>query len=75
MKEEQNTCSSKGSSESKLKIPFGTSFKDFVDIPNNAVKRFMGLTTSSTDIYTLSSRTIRPSALDFTAKIELTKTL
>jgi predicted nucleotidyltransferase len=68
-------AAAKEAPESKLKIPFGTSFKDFVDIPNNAVKRFMGLTTSSTDIYTLSSRTIRPSALDFTAKIELTKTL
>ena len=68
-------AAAKEATETKLRIPFGTGFKEFAEIQNVAVKRYMGLITSSTDTYALSSRTIRTSALDFTTKIEMQKTL
>lgn len=61
--------------EDKLSIPFSSTLKDFVDNnkENKNVMRSIGLTTISSDIYTLGSRNIRPSGMDFTSKIAYEK--
>ena len=61
--------------EDKLSIPFSSTLKDFIDNnkENKNVMRNVGLTTISSDIYTLGSRNIRPSGMDFTAKIAYEK--
>lgn len=61
--------------EDKLSIPFSSSLKDFVEAgkQNPNVMRAVGMTTLSTDIYTLGSRNIRPSGMDFTGKVTFDK--
>jgi hypothetical protein len=61
--------------EDKLSIPFSSSLKDFVEAgkQNPNVMRAVGMTTLSTDIYTLGSRNIRPSGMDFTGKVTFNK--
>lgn len=61
--------------EDKFSIPFSSSLKDFVDSnkENPRAMRSIGMTTVSSDIYTLGARNIRPSGMDFTAKIAYEK--
>lgn len=61
--------------EDKLSIPFSSSLKDFVEAgkQNKNVMRAVGMTTLSSDIYTLGSRNIRPSGMDFTGKVTFDK--
>lgn len=61
--------------ENKLSMPFSSSLKDFVDagMKNKNVMRSVGMTTLSGDIYTLGSRNIRPSGMDFTGKVTFEK--
>lgn len=61
--------------EDKLSIPFSSSLKDFVEAgkQNKNVMRAVGMTTLSGDIYTLGSRNIRPSGMDFTGKVTFEK--
>ena len=61
--------------EDKLSIPFSSSLKDFVEAgkQNKNVMRAVGMTTLSSDIYTLGSRNIRPSGMDFTSKVHFEK--
>ncbi len=55
----------------KYAIPFNTSLKDIIDLKRPPINRFADLTNRSTNVYGLASRTIRPCAEDFTAKIEI----
>ena len=58
--------------EDKLSIPFSSSLKDFMNNNNNNNKNLMrsiGMATVAGDIYTLGSRNIRPSGMDFTSRI------
>lgn len=58
----------------KFLIPFSSSLKDILDkfkVPQ--LVRQAELTCRSTDLYMLASRTVRPCAADFTAKIEMQK--
>ncbi len=59
--------------EDKFSMPFSTSVKDFAASENPHINRSIGITTISSDIYSLASRTIRPSGMDFTAKIPFVK--
>lgn len=52
-------------------IPFGTSLKEFVDLNRPPISRFADISNRATNLYGLASRTIRPSAQDFTEKIEI----
>ncbi|MDR0974796.1 MAG: nucleotidyltransferase family protein [Ruminococcus sp.] len=53
----------------RLAIPFSSDIKELYTSPIPAAKRFIQLTTLSTDLYALASRNIRRSGGDFTAKI------
>lgn len=55
----------------KFEIPFGTSLKEFVDLKKPPINRFADISNRATNLYGLASRTIRPCAEDFTAKIEI----
>ncbi len=55
----------------KYSIPFGTSLKEFLDLNRPPISRFADISNRATNLYGLASRTIRPSAMDFTAKIEI----
>ncbi|MCD7731580.1 MAG: nucleotidyltransferase family protein [Oscillospiraceae bacterium] len=58
----------------KFLIPFSTSIKDLLDkFKVSQVARQAELTCRSSDVYMLASRDVRPSASDFTAKIEMQK--
>lgn len=58
----------------KFLIPFSTSVKDLLDkVKLPQLIRQAELTCRSSDLYMLASRDIRPSASDFTAKIEMQK--
>ncbi len=57
----------------KYAIPFGTSMKEFVELKRPPVSRFADISNRATNLYSLASRTIRPCAEDFTAKIEIQK--
>lgn len=57
----------------KYAIPFGTSLKDFLDLKRPHINRFADISNRATNIYGLASRTVRPCAEDFTAKIEIQK--
>ncbi len=59
--------------ENKMSIPFSSALKDFVNNENKNAMRSIGITTVSSDIYTLGSRNIRPSGMDFTSKITFDK--
>lgn len=59
--------------EDKFAIPFSSAMKDFAASENKFIKRSVGLTTYSSDIYTLASRAIRPCGMDFTAPITFDK--
>lgn len=59
--------------EDKLSVPFSSSLKDFVNNSNKNAMRAIGMTTVSSDIYTLGSRNIRPSGMDFTSQITFEK--
>lgn len=71
--------------EDNLSIPFSSTLKDFIDAaapdketkqaPPHAQKliRSVGLTTNSSDLYSLGSRSILPSGSDFTSKIYFEK--
>lgn len=61
--------------EDKFSIPFSSALKDFIDnnTENKNLMRAVGLTTVSSDVYSLGSRTIRPSGTDFTSKIAYEK--
>ncbi|MDR0946658.1 MAG: nucleotidyltransferase family protein [Ruminococcus sp.] len=56
-------------SESKLKMPFSSDIKECFNAPAPPAKRFVQLTTTSSDLYALASRAIRRSGSDFTAHI------
>lgn len=55
----------------RLAIPFSTSMKEFVDLNRPPINRFVDISNRATNLYGLASRTIRPCAEDFTAKIEI----
>lgn len=57
----------------KYSIPFGTSLKEFVELKKPPVSRFADISNRATNLYGLASRTVRPCAEDFTAKIEIQK--
>jgi predicted nucleotidyltransferase len=57
--------------DNKFSIPFSTSLKELYDLKRPAVSRFVELTSVSSDLYGLASRSIRPCASDFTRKIEM----
>lgn len=57
----------------KLSIPFSTSMKDIVELKRPPISRFADISNRATNLYGLASRTIRPCAEDFTAKIEIQK--
>ncbi|MGN0643087.1 MAG: nucleotidyltransferase family protein [Huintestinicola sp.] len=59
--------------EDKFSLPFSSTLKDFAGNENVNVQRAIGLTTISSDIYSLASRNIRPSGQDFTGKITYEK--
>lgn len=61
--------------EDKYSVPFSSTLKDFIDNnqQNKNLMRSIGLTTMSSDVYSLGSRTIRPSGMDFTTKIAYEK--
>jgi predicted nucleotidyltransferase len=54
----------------RLAVPFTTDLKEIATKGSMGVKRFVQLTALSSDLYTLASRKIRRSGIDFTAKIE-----
>ena len=54
----------------KLAIPFNSSLKDIVDTNTPPIHRFADISNRATNLYGLASRTVRPSAEDFTVKIE-----
>ena len=51
-----------------MKIPFGTSLAKLSAL-NPQAKRFTEIEAKAMDIYTLASRTIRPSGMEYTTKI------
>lgn len=57
--------------EDELSIPFSSSLKEFVEAgkENQRLMRQLGLTTLSGDVYTIGSRNIRPSGMDFTSPV------
>ena len=55
----------------KLAIPFGTSLKDMIDLNRPPIHRFADISNRATNLYGLASRTVRPCAEEFTAKIEV----
>ncbi|MBQ3919521.1 MAG: nucleotidyltransferase family protein [Oscillospiraceae bacterium] len=59
--------------ENKMSIPFSSSLKDFLNQENKNAMRSVGMTTTSSDVYVLGSRNIRPSGLDFTTPIYFNK--
>lgn len=61
------------SEENKLAIPFDTSLKDIIELKRPPINRFADISNRATNLYGLASRTIRPCAEDFTAKIEIQK--
>ncbi len=58
-------------SDNKYAIPFGTSLKDIVELQKPPINRFADISNRATNLYSLASRTIRPCAEEFTAKIEI----
>lgn len=61
------------SEENKLAIPFDTSLKDIIELKRPPISRFADISNRATNLYGLASRTVRPCAEDFTAKIEIQK--
>lgn len=59
------------SEENKLAIPFDTSLKDIIELKRPPISRFADISNRATNLYGLASRTVRPCAEDFTAKIEI----
>ena len=59
--------------DNKLAIPFDTSLKDIIELKRPPINRFADISNRATNLYGLASRTIRPCAEDFTAKIEIQK--
>lgn len=59
--------------ENKLAIPFDTSLKDIIELKRPPISRFADISNRATNLYGLASRTVRPCAEDFTAKIEIQK--
>lgn len=59
--------------ENKLAIPFDTSLKDIIELKRPPINRFADISNRATNLYGLASRTVRPCAEDFTAKIEIQK--
>lgn len=57
--------------ENKLAIPFDTSLKDIIELKRPPISRFADISNRATNLYGLASRTVRPCAEDFTAKIEI----
>jgi hypothetical protein len=55
--------------KNKLAVPFSTDIKELFEIPTSAAKRFIQLTTVSSDLYALAARNVVRSGTDFTAKI------
>lgn len=55
----------------KYSIPFSTSMKEIVEFKRPPINRFAEISNRATNLYGLASRTIRPCAEDFTAKIEI----
>ncbi len=64
-------ASKEKSEENKLAIPFDTSLKDIIELKRPPINRFADISNRATNLYGLASRTIRPCAEDFTAKIEI----
>ena len=64
-------ASKEKSEENKLAIPFDTSLKDIIELKRAPINRFADISNRATNLYGLASRTIRPCAEDFTAKIEI----
>lgn len=54
-------------------IPFNTSLKDIIEMNTQPIHRFADISNRATNLYGLASRTVRPSAQEFTAKIEIQK--
>ncbi len=52
-------------------IPFNTSLKDIIETNTPPIHRFADVSNRAANLYGLASRTVRPSAQDFTAKIEI----
>lgn len=61
------------SEDNKLAIPFDTSLKDIIELKRPPISRFADISNRATNLYGLASRTVRPCAEDFTAKIEMQK--
>lgn len=61
------------SEDNKLAIPFDTSLKDIIELKRPPISRFADISNRATNLYGLASRTVRPCAEDFTAKIEIQK--
>lgn len=72
--------------EDNMSIPFSSTLKDFVDAATpkkdskepmtphaQKLMRSVGIVTASSDLYSLGSRNIRPSGMDFTTKITFDK--
>ena len=59
--------------DNKLAIPFDTSLKDIIELKRPPISIFADISNRATNLYGLDSRTIRPCAEDFTAKIEIQK--
>lgn len=59
------------SEDNKLAIPFDTSLKDIIELKRPPISRFADISNRATNLYGLASRTVRPCAEDFTAKIEI----
>jgi predicted nucleotidyltransferase len=53
----------------RLAVPFSSDIKELVSSPTPAAKRFVQLTTLSSDLYALAARNVKRSGSDFTAKI------
>lgn len=61
------------SEDNKLAIPFDTSLKDIIELKRPPISRFADISNRATNLYGLASRTVRPCAEDFTAKIGIQK--
>jgi predicted nucleotidyltransferase len=53
----------------RFAVPFSSDIKELFSSPTPAAKRFVQLTTLSSDLYALAARNVKRSGTDFTAKI------
>ncbi len=59
--------------ETKFSMPFSASMKDFTATENQNIRRSIGLSAISSDVYSLASRSIHQSGMDFTGKVAFAK--